>query len=67
MLLIQDKAQLNRADINIKQALRIEASRKRFAVINGDKLHLVNNLDRLIFDTLKSDDLYNVEVYQLRE
>ena len=67
MLLIQDKTQLNKADINIKQALRIEASRKRFAVINCDKLHLVNNLDRLIFDTLKSEDLYNIEVYQLRE
>jgi hypothetical protein len=66
MLMILDKAQLNKADINIKQALRIEASRKRFAVIDGEKLHLVNNLDRLIFDTLKSDDLYNVEVYQLR-
>jgi hypothetical protein len=67
MLLIQDKTQLNKADINIKQALRIEASRKRFAVINGDKLHLVDDLERLVFDTLKSDDLYNVEVYQLRE
>jgi hypothetical protein len=67
MLLIQDKTQLNKADINIKQALRIETSRKRFAVINGDKLHLVNNLDRLVFDTLKREDLYNVEVYQLRE
>jgi hypothetical protein len=66
MLLIQDKAQLNKADINIKQALRIEASRKRFAVISGDKLHLVNDLNRLVFDTLRSDDLYNVEVYQLR-
>ena len=66
MLLIQDKTQLNKADINIKQALRIEATRKRFAVINGDKLHLVNNLDRLVFDTLKREDLYNVEVYQLR-
>ena len=67
MLLIQDKTQLNKADINIKQALRIEASRKRFAVINGDKLHLVNNLDRLVFDTLSKEDLYSVEVYQLRE
>lgn len=67
MLLIQDKTQLNRADINIKQALRIEASRKRFAVINGDKLHLVNDLNRLVFDTLRGDDLYSVEVYQLRE
>ena len=66
MLLIQDKTQLNKADINIKQALRIEASRKRFAVINGDKLHLVNDLERLIFDTLKADNLYDVEVYQLR-
>ena len=66
MLLIQDKTQLNKADINIKQALRIETSRKRYAVINGDKLHLVNNLERLIFDTLSTQDLYNVEVYQLR-
>ena len=66
MLLIQDKTQLNKADINIKQALRIETSRKRYAVINGEKLHLVNNLERLIFDTLKAHDLYNVEVYQLR-
>lgn len=66
MLLIQDKTQLNKAEINIKQALRIETSRKKFAVINGDKLHLVNNLERLIFDTLSAKDLYNVEVYQLR-
>ena len=66
MLLIQDKTQLNKADINIKQALRIEMSRKRFAVLNGEKLHLVNNLDRLIFDTLKSENLYFIEVFQLR-
>ena len=66
MLLIQDKTQLNKAEINIKQALRIETSRKKFAVINGDKLHLVDNLERLIFDTLKADNLYDVEVYRLR-
>ena len=66
MLLIQDKTQLNKADINIKQALRIEASRKRYAVLNGDKLHLVNDLERLVFDTLSTQDLYQVEVYQLR-
>ena len=66
MLLIQDRTQLSKANINIKQALRIEATRKRFAVIDGDKLHLVNNLDRLIFDTLKASNLYNIEVYQLR-
>jgi hypothetical protein len=66
MLLIQDKTQLNRADINIKQALRIGASRKKFAVLNGDKLHLVNDLERLIFDTLSTQDSYQIEVYQLR-
>jgi hypothetical protein len=66
MLLIQDKTQLNKAEINIKQALRIEMSRKRFAVLNGEKLHLVDNLERLIFDTLKAENLYQIEVYQLR-
>lgn len=66
MLLIQDYTQLNKADINIKQALRISASRKRYAVLNGDKLHLVDDLERLIFDTLRGKDLYNIDVYQLR-
>ena len=66
MLLIQDKTQLNTAEINIKQALRIETSRKKFAVLNGEKLHLVDNLERLIFDTLKAENLYSIEVYQLR-
>lgn len=66
MLLIQDYTQLNKAEINIKQALRIQASRKRYAVINGDKLHLVDDLERLIFDTLRGKDLYNIDVYQLR-
>ena len=66
MLFIQDKTQLNKAEINIRQALRIEMSRKRFAVLNGEKLHLVDNLERLIFDTLKAENLYSIEVYQLR-
>lgn len=66
MLLIQDKTQLNKAEINIKQALRIELTRKRFAVLSGDKLHLVDDLERLVFDTLRAEDLYQVEVYQLR-
>ena len=66
MLLIQDKTQLNKAEINIRQALRIELTRKKYAVLSGEKLHLVNNLDRLIFDTLKSENLYFIEVFQLR-
>jgi hypothetical protein len=35
MLLIQDKTQLNKADINIKQALRIETSRKSLPYLTG--------------------------------
>ena len=63
---IRDEQELNKADINIKQALRIAKSRKKYAVLSGDNLHLVNDLERLIFDTLRADNLYNVEVYQLR-
>lgn len=63
---IKDFTQLDQADLNIRQALRINRTRKKYAVINGEKLHLINNLDRFIFDTLASKDLYNIEVYQLK-
>lgn len=63
---IKDEQELNKADLNIRQALRIAKSRKRYAVIQGDSLHLVNNLDRLIFDTLSHKDLYGLDIYQLR-
>lgn len=62
---IKDEQELNRAELNIRQALRIAKSRKRYAVINGGKLHLVDDLNRLIFDTLRSDDLYDIEIYQI--
>lgn len=62
---IKDETELNRAELNIRQALRIANSRKRYAVINGQKLHLVDDLNRLIFDTLRSDDLYDIEIYQI--
>jgi hypothetical protein len=63
---IKDFTQLEQADLNIKQAFRINRTRKKYAVLNGDNLHLINNLDRFIFDTLDSKDLYNIEVYQLK-
>lgn len=63
---IQDYTQLDKANLNIRQAIRIKRTRKRYAVIHGDDLHLVNNLDRLVFDTLRASDLYGIEVYQLR-
>jgi hypothetical protein len=63
---IKDFTQLDQADLNIRQAFRINRTRKKYAVLNGDNLHLVDDLERLIFDTLRAEDLYNVEVYQLR-
>lgn len=63
---IKDETELNKAELNIRQALRIAKSQKRYAVLQGDKLHLVNDLERLVFDTLRANDLYDVEVYQLR-
>ena len=63
---IKDQTDLNKAELNIGQALRIAKSKKRYAVLVGDDLHLVNDLDRLVFDTLKHSDLWGAEVYQLR-
>lgn len=63
---IKDYTELDKADINLRDAIRIAKTNKRYAVLNADKLHLVNDLNRLVFDTLKHDDLYGIEVYQLR-
>jgi hypothetical protein len=65
-LTIQDKNNIERADLKAGQLLRIDKSRKRYAVIHGDTLHLVNNLDRLIYDTLKDENRYSIDIYQLR-
>jgi hypothetical protein len=65
-LVIKDKIEIERAELKAGQILRIDKTRKKFAVICCDRLHLVNNLDRLIYDTLKAENLYSIEVYQLR-
>ena len=65
-LTIQDKSQIQRAELKAGQVLRIDKTRKRFAVIHGDNLHLVNNLDRLIYDTLRDENLSYIDIYQLR-
>lgn len=63
---IKDCTELDKADLNLRDAIRIAKTRKRYAVINEDKLHLVDDLNRLVFDTLKHSQLYGIEVYQLR-
>jgi hypothetical protein len=47
------------------QKIRIEKTNKRYAILNGDKLHLVNGLDRILKDKLKDAYSYEVEVYDL--
>lgn len=63
---IQDAEQIKRSSLNVRQRFRVDKSRKKYAVFHADKLHLVDDLERLIFDTLRASDLYDIEIYQLR-
>lgn len=66
MFTILDIEQLQEQELTIKQRLRIFKSRKKFAVIVEDNLYLVNDIDRLFFDRLRHENIYNAIVYQLR-
>ena len=66
MFNILDVEQLQYQEMTIKQRLRIFKSRKQYAIFIDDKLYLVNNIDRLFFDRLKHENIYNAIVYQLR-
>lgn len=59
------KKDLEHAALTMGQKIRIAKTKKRFAVINNDELHLVNKLDRLLSDKLKDAIYYGVEVYDL--
>ena len=65
-LTIKDRSEIARAELTAGQILRIDKTRKKFAVIHGETLHLVNNLDRLIYDTLKDENLAYIDIYQLK-
>lgn len=66
MIQINTFEDLQKESLNANQALRIATSRKRFAVISDNGLHLVNDLNRLICDKLRSEDVHLVRVYQLK-
>jgi hypothetical protein len=65
MIQIKTIEQLKDKGCTIKQATRIATSRKSFAVFTADKLHLVNDLDRLIYDKLGADEWQEVDIYQI--
>lgn len=66
MFNILDVEQLENHELTIKQRLRIFKSRKQYAIFIDDKLYLVNDIDRLFFDRLRHENIYNAIVYQLR-
>ena len=66
MIHIKTFEQLPQRNCTAKEALRIATTRKKFAVFTLDTLHLVNNLDRLIFDKLRAENLSEIDIYQLR-
>ena len=66
MFNILDCTELQEQELTIKQRLRILKSRKKYAVICLDTLYLVNDLERLFFDRLRAENIYNALVYQLR-
>ena len=66
MLNILDLQQLEAQEMTIRQRLRITRTRKSFAVFIGDDLYLVNDLERLFFDRLKAENIYNALIYQLK-
>lgn len=65
MLNILDAHQLTSQEMTIKDRLRLMKTRKRFAVFVDDKLHLVDDLERLFFDRLRSSNVYEAVIYQL--
>ena len=66
MLNILSIEQLDYQEMTIKQRLRISRTRKAFAVFIDDTLYLVNDLERLFFDRLKAENIYNALIYQLK-
>lgn len=66
MMTILDAQQLNSQEMTMKDRLRVMKTRKHFAVFVDDKLHLVDDLERLFFDRLRSSNVYDAVIYQLR-
>ena len=66
MIHIKTFEQLPQRNCTAKDALRIATTRKRFAVFTLESLHLVNDLNRLIYDKLRADEITEIDIYQLR-
>jgi hypothetical protein len=66
MLTILEATELDNQQMTIKQRFRISGTRKAFAVFIDDNLYLVNDLERLFFDRLRAENIYNAQIYQLK-
>lgn len=66
MLNILSIEHLDHQEMTIKQRFRITRTRKAYAVFIDDTLYLVNDLERLFFDRLRAENIYNALIYQLK-
>ena len=66
MINIKTPEQLEQRGCTAKQLFRIATTRKRFAVFTSEKLHLVNNLQKLIREKLFNEQISEIDIYQLK-
>lgn len=66
MFNIKTFEQLDQRECTAKEYFRIATTRKRFAVFTSEKLHLVNNLQKLIREKLFNEQISEIDIYQLK-
>jgi len=58
---------LKNESLTMKDITRISKSKKAYAVLMPDKLHLVDDLDRLFNDRLRHERIFEARIYPLKE
>lgn len=64
---LKDIKELKNERLPMNQLNRIAKSKKEYAVLIEDKLHLVNDLNTLFNDRLRHEQIYNPRIYPLKE
>lgn len=62
-MIIKDIRDLDYSDLDLNSRIRILKSRKKYAVLTSERLHLVDDIERLSQRVDKYD--YNVQVYEI--
>lgn len=67
MINITHRKELLSEDLNMKDQIRVSRSKKDYAVIVNNRLHLVNDIDRLFLDRLRHEIYSEARIYYLKE